>query len=260
MENFTVTYAGTSGKTVTVRHKKKDVVIATYTNVQYGHQLVVNGFDDKDRLESKTYMRVGWVDYEIHTSCTINILGMEVGPFIVTEYTDGEGFTCSLPDDNGSGNNSGCDVDVIEYSGHVTICYNGEIYCLSQSAAKNYLAMGAQLGSWAINISPVVNNNGGSASQFSFGEASIKFEVNTYPHPATAIANITFNVNREGPVTVAIFDTRDMQVGLTLFEETAQIGKPYTVIFNASSVKEGMYIIRLNTAGYVQRKKLLIKR
>jgi hypothetical protein len=70
----------------------------------------------------------------------------------------------------------------------------------------------------------------------------------------------TFNVNREGPVTVAIFDTRGIQVGFTLFEETAQIGKPYTVIFNASSVKEGMYIIRLNTAGYVQSKKLLIKR
>ncbi len=85
-------------------------------------------------------------------------------------------------------------------------------------------------------------------------------QISTYPNPATDLAQISFNVNKEGPVTVAIFDTRGMQVGYTLFEENAEVDRTYTVIFDANSVKEGLYIIRLNTQGYVESKKLLIKR
>ena len=74
------------------------------------------------------------------------------------------------------------------------------------------------------------------------------------------MANITFNVNQDGPVTVAIFDTRGLQVGNTLFEENAETDRKYTVVFDASAVKEGIYIIRLRTAGYIESKKLMIKK
>ncbi|WP_053224800.1 HYR domain-containing protein, partial [Roseivirga seohaensis] len=265
MENFTVVYQGESGKTVKAYNKKMNYLIETYYNVQYGDTLVVEGFDKHDRLESKTMLMVDWTSYEVHTSCSINILGDEIGPFKVVAYTDGEGFSCSLPteggDNGGGGNNGGCDVDTINWTGNVTICYNGQTYCVTQEEAKNYLALGASLGSCSFNITASSKGIAAKAT----GEntdinTEIKFEVSTYPNPASDLANITFNVNQDGPVTVAIFDTKGLQVGNTLFEENAEIDRKYTVVFDASSVKEGIYIIRLRTAGYIESKKLMIKK
>ncbi|WP_221405517.1 collagen-binding domain-containing protein [Roseivirga ehrenbergii] len=265
MENFTVVYQGQSGKTVKAYNKKMDYLIETYYNVQYGDTLVVEGFDKHDRLESKTMLMVDWTSYEVHTSCSINILGSEIGPFKVVAYTDGEGFTCSLPSEDGNndggGNSSGCNVDTINWTGNVTICYNGQTYCVTQEEAENYLALGASLGSCSFNITASSKGIAAKAT----GEntdinTEIKFEVSTYPNPASDLANITFNVNQDGPVTVAIFDTKGLQVGNTLFEENAEIDRKYTVVFDASSVKEGIYIIRLRTAGYIESKKLMIKK
>ncbi|WP_452608620.1 collagen-binding domain-containing protein [Roseivirga echinicomitans] len=263
MENFTIVYQGTSGKTVKAYNKKMDYLITTFTNVQYGDTLVVNGFDKHNRLESKTMLMVDWTSYEVHTSCSINILGDEIGPFKVVAYTDGAGFSCSLPKENGgSGNNNGgCDVETINWTGNVTICYNGQTYCVTQEEAKTYLALGASLGSCNFNIQTSTRGMATEvAAEKSDVKTEIKFEVSTYPNPASDLANITFNVNQDGPVTVAIFDTKGLQVGYTLFEENAETDRKYTVVFNASTVMEGIYIIRLRTAGYVESKKLLIKR
>ena len=242
-----------------------DYLIETYYNVQYGDTLVVEGFDKHDRLESKTMLMVDWTSYEVHTSCSINILGDEIGPFKVVAYTDGEGFSCSLPteggDNGGGGNNGGCDVDTIDWTGNVTICYNGQTYCVTQEEAKNYLALGASLGSCSFNITASSKGIATKATGENTDiDTEIKFEVSTYPNPASDLANITFNVNQDGPVTVAIFDTKGLQVGNTLFEENAEIDRKYTVVFDASSVKEGIYIIRLRTAGYIESKKLMIKK
>ena len=221
------------------------------------------GGNDDDRLDSKTFLRVDWIDYEIHTSCSINILGMEVGPFKVIEYTDGEGFTCSIDEDDngGGGNNGGCDVETVEWEGNITICYNNEVLCVNQSEVKTYLDLGASLGACPTsNNSPAGLVGGFNLSSDIISEQVVKVEISTYPNPAADLAQISFNVNKEGPVSVAVFDTRGMQVGHTLFEENAEVDKTYTVVFDASSVKEGMYIIRLNTQGYIESKKLLIKR
>ena len=265
MENFTVIYKGTSGKTVKAYNKKMDYLIATFDNVQYGDELVINGFDKHDRLESKTMLKVDWTAYEIHTSCSVNILGDEIGPFEVIAYTDGEGYSCSLTTNGGGngdgGNNNGCDVETIQWSGNISICYNGQTYCVSQNEVANYLAMGASLGSCGTGIIGTIDQSGSRPIGSDFeAQASVIFEVNTYPNPTSDLANITFNVNREGPVTVAVYDTKGLQVGTTLFEENAEMDRNYTVVFDGSSVKEGIYIIRLRTAGYVESKKLMIKR
>ncbi|MFT6829111.1 MAG: hypothetical protein ACJAZV_002409, partial [Roseivirga sp.] len=220
--------------------------------------------NDDNRLDSKTYLRIDWIDYEIHTSCSINILGMEVGSFKVIEYTDGEGFTCSLPDDNGGGNNpGGCDIDIIEWDGNITLCYNNEAICVKQSKVKTYLDLGAKLGvcqnTSGINIPSVASQEFKLLSEIAT-DPIIQVSISAYPNPASDLAQISFNVNKEGPVTVAVFDTRGMQVGYALFEENAEVNRTYTVVFDASTVKEGIYIIRLNTQGYIESKKLLIKR
>ena len=94
MENFTVTYNGTSGATIYAWDDKMDNLIATYSNVQNGDEITVNGFDDKGRLKAKTNLVIGNASYEVHTSCSVNILGEVYGPFNVISFTDGEGSFC----------------------------------------------------------------------------------------------------------------------------------------------------------------------
>ncbi len=95
MQNFTVKYYGLSGVDIKVYKKDKKKLITTFKNVRHGEELTVNGFDKKGRLDSKTYLKIGRRYYEIHTSCSENILGESYGPFTVTAYTDGEGTSCT---------------------------------------------------------------------------------------------------------------------------------------------------------------------
>ena len=95
MQNFTVIYNGISGIDINVYKKDKKGLITTFHNLQRGEELKVTGFDKKGRLESKTFLQIGRKFYEIHTSCSVDILGESYGPFTVVEYTDGEGSTCS---------------------------------------------------------------------------------------------------------------------------------------------------------------------
>ena len=45
-----------------------------------------------------------------------------------------------------------------------------------------------------------------------------------------------------------------------LFQGTAEANTEYEVTFNGANVMEGVYLIRLRTAGYLETKKLIIKR
>lgn len=96
MKNFKVTYTGPSGVNVYAYNKDKSSIIKSFYNVNYGDVLSIDGFDHKGRLDSKTYLKVSTKStyYEIHTSCSINILGMQVGDFKVKSYVDGEGSFC----------------------------------------------------------------------------------------------------------------------------------------------------------------------
>ena len=99
MQNFTVKYTGTSGVYLKAYDKKFERLIMKKWNVKNGDIITVNGYDHKGRLDSKTNLVVGNKSYEIHTSCSVDILGETFGPFKVISYTDGEGSFC----DGGAG-------------------------------------------------------------------------------------------------------------------------------------------------------------
>ncbi|WP_422355942.1 collagen-binding domain-containing protein [Roseivirga pacifica] len=256
MKNFTVVYRGTSGVTVKIFNKKKDTIIKTFYNVQNGQELKVEGFDHKGRLDSKTYLKVGNDYTEIHTSCSINILGETYGDFKVIEYTDGEGYTCSLS----TSEPNECGLTLTQWSGNVTICYNGQAMCIEQTQVDLYLSQGATLGSCgdgnsAKNTGKLVSNIGGEVTA---PLPTIEIDIDAYPNPTKDYANITFSTNTTANASVAVYDTRGMIVG-KLFEGTAEKGETYKVEFNGSNVINGVYLIRVNLGNHVETKKLLIK-
>ncbi len=118
MRNFTFVYNGVSGVTIKVYNKRYTVLIDKFHNVQNGDVITVNGYDRHGRLDSKTHLRIGSSFYEIHTSCSINILGETYGPFTITGYTDGEGSSCTLEEDDDDETNQSCDARAAEGGGH----------------------------------------------------------------------------------------------------------------------------------------------
>jgi hypothetical protein len=136
MRNFTVRYDGSSSNaTIRVYNKKQDQLIKTYTGVNKGDYITVNGFDKDDRLESKTFLRVNNGSYiEIHTSCSIDILNETYGDFYVYSYTDGDGNYCN------GGANLGCnpDLDALKHGEVITNQFQSAGITITALSNGNY--------------------------------------------------------------------------------------------------------------------------
>ena len=101
MREFTVSYSGSNNAKVYARTGSKYSHwncknLSTFTNVQDGDNLTISGNWKSGRLGPKTWLTIGGVRYEIHTSCSEDILGKTFGPFTVTSYVDGDGNYCSV--------------------------------------------------------------------------------------------------------------------------------------------------------------------
>ena len=79
-----------------------------------------------------------------------------------------------------------------------------------------------------------------------------------YPNPASATININFELEREGPVTIGVFDLSNRLIS-TLMHENVEAGKQSRT-FHVREINDGLYFLRLNNNGRTQTAKLLIKR
>ena len=77
-----------------------------------------------------------------------------------------------------------------------------------------------------------------------------------YPNPFNPSTTITYQLPKNGNVTLKIFDILGNEVK-TLVNEQKEMGK-YTVQFDASSLASGMYIYRLRANDYTSTKKMLL--
>ena len=96
MQQFTVKYTGSSGVDIKLYDKSKSTVEEVFYNVQDGDVIVANGYESDGRFESKVFLKVVGTStfHEVHTSCSIDIMGMQIGPFEVLGYIDGAGNEC----------------------------------------------------------------------------------------------------------------------------------------------------------------------
>jgi len=79
---------------------------------------------------------------------------------------------------------------------------------------------------------------------------------NAYPNPFNPITTITFQLPKDGFVTLEIFDILGNKVA-SLVNEQKEIGK-YTVRFDASSLASGTYIYQLRVNDYSSTKKMML--
>jgi len=79
---------------------------------------------------------------------------------------------------------------------------------------------------------------------------------NAFPNPFNPITTITYQLPKEGLVTLKIYDILGNEVK-TLVNENKEMGK-YTVQFDASSLASGMYVYQLRANDYTSTKKMLL--
>lgn len=78
-----------------------------------------------------------------------------------------------------------------------------------------------------------------------------------YPNPFNPSTNIKFSVEKTAMATLEVFNMLGQKV-LTLFDETAEAGKFYTVKLNAEHLSSGMYLYRLESNNKSEMKKMLL--
>lgn len=79
---------------------------------------------------------------------------------------------------------------------------------------------------------------------------------NAYPNPFNPITTITYQIPKDGFVTLEIFDILGNKV-TTLVNQQKVIGK-YSVQFDASSLASGTYVYQLRVNDYTSNKKMLL--
>ncbi|MFA4924209.1 MAG: T9SS type A sorting domain-containing protein [Ignavibacteriaceae bacterium] len=94
-------------------------------------------------------------------------------------------------------------------------------------------------------------------------EATLEIEIpkeyalfNNYPNPFNPVTTITYQLPKEGLVTLKIYDVLGNEVK-TLVNEQKEMGK-YTVQFDASSLASGMYVYQLRVNDYTSTKKMIL--
>jgi hypothetical protein len=93
-----------------------------------------------------------------------------------------------------------------------------------------------------------VGNEAGVANSFKLSQ--------NYPNPFNPATAIDYSVSKAGPVSIKVYNTLGQEVA-TLLDETLSPGE-YSVTFDAGSLASGMYIYRMQAAGYSESKRMLL--
>lgn len=88
---------------------------------------------------------------------------------------------------------------------------------------------------------------------------SLPFVLNqNFPNPFNPSTSISFSIDRDGPVTLNVYDVSGRLVATVLDKEMA--AGDYTVSFQAEGLASGVYFYRLKTAMHEQVRKMILLR
>jgi len=77
-----------------------------------------------------------------------------------------------------------------------------------------------------------------------------------YPNPFNPVTKINFSIPETGLVTLKVFDITGRNVE-TLLNEVKNPGF-YSITFNASSLASGVYFYQIETASFVNTKRMVL--
>lgn len=151
-------------------------------------------------------------------------------------------------------------IDISSYGKRVTMCYRGRTYRVSKYKVQYYLRKGASLGTCSTDITMAV---GGSDLNQTIGEREVDWEplieLGAYPNPTRGMTTITFSSEEAGPAQMAVVNAAGVPM-TTLYDGNIEAEENVKVTYNTSELPNGMYIIRLVTAGKVKNLKLMVKK
>ena len=77
-----------------------------------------------------------------------------------------------------------------------------------------------------------------------------------YPNPFNPSTTISYQLPKAGNLTLKVFDILGREVA-TLVNENVEAGK-HSINFDASNFSSGMYIYKLQSANFVQTRKMIL--
>ncbi|MFY0673789.1 MAG: T9SS type A sorting domain-containing protein [Bacteroidia bacterium] len=262
MRNFTVVYQG-NGKDVTVRlyNKKKKSIKKIFNKVNNGDVLSFDGYDKSNRHEAYVHLRVGSGSFtEIHTSCSIDILGNTYGDFYVQSYVDGDGNSCSV--------NSVCtgDIDVTVNTGIAPYTYswsNGETtqdltdvcpgnYTLTITDANGcYSQETFTVGTTSASSTRSTVANKETATSGEINNMNDQFinasELSISPNPTNGFAKVNFIINESANANVFISDMAGKQL-LNVYDGFTEGGVSQQVSVDLTQLRSGIYMVVIRTS------------
>jgi len=165
-------------------------------------------------------------------------------------------------DYNGNTSTGMVNVEVIDISHlgrYVEMCYRGRSKWVRKHHVQRYIRKGAKLGSCSTDLAM---NTGGSSLQEAMERNPVSeplIELGAYPNPTNGIATITFSSEIAGPASVGVIAPNGNRMN-TLFAGDIAADENVTVKYNTSELSNGMYIIRLVTAGEIRNLKLMVRK
>jgi hypothetical protein len=128
----------------------------------------------------------------------------------------------------------------------VIVCHNGNELCISPNAVPAHLAHGDKLGHCGDNPEQIISE--GIPAEFQL--------YTNYPNPFNPVTRISFDIPKQGFVSLKIFDVLGREVK-TLVNEVKGPGN-YMVDFNGSELSSGVYFYRLQSAEFTDTKRMLM--
>lgn len=116
VKNFTFQYIGTDVVDINVwGDAGHDILVDSYSNLSFGDFIFVEAIDELPTggFGPTTYIEiVGGEEYALHTSCSLDAIGLVLGDIRIIHFTDGEDATCNELNCDGS-----IDINILDGQG-----------------------------------------------------------------------------------------------------------------------------------------------
>jgi len=173
-------------------------------------------------------------------------------------------FDLVLLDENGNSieNIAGVNIDKAAQAGSRNSSYNVSLSALKGMSLRLGIKAGTNLAG-KYTIANILNDGNalakGNTLQVNLKSATIVTDYaleQNYPNPFNPVTTITYQLPKDGMVTLKIYDAIGTEV-TRLVHDYKQAGR-YSVDFNASALASGVYFCRLQVNDFISSKKLIL--